>query len=416
MRIQMKRWNQIRHRLMQWLIARPAWVRRSAARLLTAFYPHAAEVLDNIPPHVLAKTVLFVSMKPHSREPRLAAAARLAGWSTVLLYVNEPKYNPAGHFDYHARVPDFFRLAMASWLFRGPIVHLFALGGNEAYSFCAGKTQPMILDLYDTVTGMQWVNDLAKREERLAIELADGMTHRDLRSQYLRKLYDYKLPPSNILIHDPLPENTGVRVVERVRNDEIQVVSVGWLGGPNQPDNFIVRTLIALCQAGVHVHAFASPFQNLERSDEMAAYRWLRDKSRHFHLQTFVHGERYWKFLSRAQFGLAVTDPDIFGEPPVSYTLDYLNGCGSSRLTDYITAGLGIIVSPRLRFQWFLARRYASAVVTATEEFIRNPRPILEAALTKRAAAAPRDLSAITVQGTAQRLGRFYEEVATRRR
>jgi hypothetical protein len=265
---------------------------------------------------------------------------------------------------------------------------------------------------------MQWVNDQGKREERLAIELADGMTHRDLRSQYLRKHYDYKLPPSNILIHDPLPENTRfrVRVVEPVRNDEIQVVSVGWLGGPYQPDNFIVRTLIALCQAGVHVHAFASPFQDLERSDEMAAYRWLRDKSRHFHLQTFVHGERYWKFLSRFQFGLAVTDPDIFGEPPVSYTLDYLNGCGSSRLTDYITAGLGIIVSPRLRFQWFLARRYAPAVVTATQEFIRNPRPILEAALAKRAAAGPRDLSAITAQGAAQRLGRFYEEIAARSR
>jgi hypothetical protein len=405
-----------RPQLMQWLVARPAWVRRTVARLLTSLYSEAAELLDNIPPHELAKTVLFVSLRPHSREPRLAAAARLAGWNTFLLYSGEPKYNPADHFTYHVRVPDLFKLAMVSWLFRGPIAHLFALGGNDAYPFCAGKTWPLVLDLYDTVSGMSWITDEGKRDEQRAIELADGMTHRDLRGQYLHKLYGYKLPASNILIHDPLPEARSVGVVQSSRDNEIRVVSVGWISGANQPDNFILRTLIALCRAGIHVHVFVSPFQQLETATDMEGYRWLREKSRHFHLENSVHGDRYWKYLNRSHFGLAVTEPEVFGEPPTSYTMDYLNGCGSSRLTDYITAGLGIIVSPRLRFQWFLARRYAPAVVTATDAFLRDPKPMLEAALVKRAAAGKKDLSAITTEGAAPRLGEFYAQIAAQHR
>jgi hypothetical protein len=45
-------------------------------------YPEAAAVLDNIPPHKIGKTVLFISTRPHSREPRMAAATRLAGRCT----------------------------------------------------------------------------------------------------------------------------------------------------------------------------------------------------------------------------------------------------------------------------------------------------------------------------------------------
>ena len=111
-------------------------------------------------------------------------------------------------------------------------------------------------------------------------------------------------------------------------------------------------------------------------------------------------------------FGLAIFEPDLFGESPKEYTEDYLKGCGSSRLMDYIKADLGVIISPCFKFQLFIARRYAPVVVTVTGEFLQKPRPILEAALREKARVGKKDLSAITTQGVAQRLGRFYEQVA----
>ena len=75
-------------------------------------------------------------------------------------------------------------------------------------------------------------------------------------------------------------------------------------------------------------------------------------------------------------------------------------------------AGLGVIISPGLKFQWFLARRYARVVVPATREFLNNPRPALESALQEKARARTRSFSAITTRGAARRLGEFYLKVA----
>jgi hypothetical protein len=235
------------------------------------------------------------------------------------------------------------------------------------------------------------------------------MTHRDLRVKYLHELYRYPLPQHNTLIMDLLPEASPRR--RHVRSDgEIRVVSVGWVG---KGDSSILRTIRALCADRIHVHMYVNPFQR-ETDPEIEDYRELKKQSHYFHFEQPVFGDAYWEHLSRYDFGLSVCEPLVFGETPVSVTMDSLHGAGSSRLTDYILAGLGIIISPGLRFQWFLARRYGAVVVSVSHGFFQSPQVVLESALRLKAESRPKNVSAITTRGVARRLGEFYSKVAAR--
>ena len=91
--------------------------------------------------------------------------------------------------------------------------------------------------------------------------------------------------------------------------------------------------------------------------------------------------------------------------------MDSFRGAGSSRLMDYLRVGLGVIISPGLKFQWFLARRYSVVVVPVTREFLKDPRPSLESAMREISQPKKRNLAAITTRGAAPRLGKLYRRV-----
>src|SRR5947207_14913489 len=61
----------------------PASVKRRLARWLSFTFPAAAKILDSIPQDRLKSCVLFISLRPHTRETRLAQAARIAGWDPI---------------------------------------------------------------------------------------------------------------------------------------------------------------------------------------------------------------------------------------------------------------------------------------------------------------------------------------------
>lgn len=401
----------IKHRLLVWFVINiPISIRHSVARIFSFQLTKIARILDNISPDQLEKTVLFVSKNLHSREPRMAEAACLAGWHPLIVYIGNPKYNPDDYFQFHAQVKSTFQMIMAIWLFRGPLIHLFTWGGHEGYLVCNAKTCPVILDIYDTFSGLTRVPDKLKLDEKIAIRLADGMTHRDLRVKYLHEIYNYSLPKYNILIPDLLPDVHNFQIPQRLDHD-IHIVSTGTLGGLGNPDNMIVRSIKSLCESGIHVHIYC-PHDSFSNPD-MQDYLMLQHRFFNLHIEPPIFGNSYWEQLSQYDFGLAIFEPLTFSESPTMYTSDYLENCGSSRLMDYIQMNLGVILSPGLKFSYFLASRYASVVVPATQEFLNNPRPILEQALKQKSDGAKNNLHAITTKGVASRLGDFYVKVAS---
>ena len=385
--------------------------KRRLARLLSFRYRAVAQALDAIPADQLGRCVLFLSLRPHTREAKFAEAARLAGWQPLLVHTEKPNFDASRYFHFHAQVGGLFHLLLISWLFPGPLIHLFAPDGAQAYLLCVAKTRPLLLNLNDTCKShaLQSLPRVWEKCERDAIRAADGMTHRDLRVKYLHELYSYPLPRHNMLFMDLLPE-ISPRLSEPRRTGEIHVVSVGWVG---KGDSSILRTIHALCADRIHVHMYVNPMQR-ETDPEIEAYWKLQQQSDYFHFEKPVFGEAYWEQLSRYDFGLSVSEPLVFGETPTSVTMDSLRGAGSSRLMDYLLLGLGVLVSPGLQFQWFLARRYASVTVPVTRDLFKSPRSILQLALQKQAKAATKDLSAITTRGVARRLGEFYSKIALR--
>lgn len=388
--------------------------KRRLARSFSFRFRAVAAALEAIPAGRLERCVLFLSLRPHTREARLAEAARLAGWEPFLIHAGDLKFDADKYFLVHARIGGLLQLLLISWFFRGPLIHLFAPDGAQAYLLCATKIRPLILDINDTCKShlIQSTPRIWEQCERDAIRTSDGMTHRDLRVKYLHELYGYPLPRHNMLVVDvgqeKVSQGKSSPSSQVKRSGEIRVVSVGWVG---KGDNSIMRTIRALCADRIHVHMYTNPFQR-ETDPEIAGYWKLQKQSEYFHFEQPVFGCAYWEHLSRYDFGLSVCEPLVFGETPVSVTMDSLQGAGSSRLTDYILAGLGVIISPGLRFQWFMARRYAAVVVSVTPELLNGPRAILESALRQKADARPKNVSAITIRGASRRLGKFYSKVA----
>jgi hypothetical protein len=387
----------------------PPFVKHRLARFFSFRFRAAAAALGAVPAEQMDHCVLFVSLKPHTREAKMAETARLGGWHPILIYAEPPNFDADKYFQAHARVGGLFQLLFISWLFQGRLIHLFAPDGAQAYLLCVTKIRPLILDLNDTCKShaLESLPRIWERCERDAIRAADGMTHRDLRIKYLHQIHAYPLPRRNLLFIDLLPE-VSPRLGRTTREGELRVVSVGWVG---RGDSSILRTIRALCAGNIHVHMYVNPFQR-ESDPDIAGYVALQRESKYFHFERPVFGDAYWEELSGYDFGLSVSEPLVFGETLKSVTLDSLRGAGSSRLTDYFLSGLGVIISPGLRFQWFLARRYAAVVVPVTPAFLDNPRPALEAAFQKKTNTLRRNLSAITTKGAARRLGEFYSKVA----
>lgn len=366
--------------------------------------PEMVATFDRLSPEDRRRAVLYIAPVPHSREIRLATAARQGGWLPFLVHSGPLRYDALDAFQGHFQLSSAMDLVLASWLFPGALVHLFVLHGGEGLIFGRLKPRRLVLDTYDTGSGMLSLPRETRDAERTVIGAVDGITHRDLRIQLLRRLHGYRLPKYNVFIHDPL-QTSAAEDAFPPADGEIHVASVGWVG---TGDSSILRVAKALCGKGIHLHVYFNFLQNKELP-EYRPYLELAESSPFFHIEATVTGGEYYRRLSQCQFGLSINERFIFCESPTDYTPDYLAGCGSSRLSDYIALNLGVIVSPGLRFQHFWARRYAVVTVDANLEFLSDPVPKLVRALEERRRV---DRGAVSVNGAAARLTRFYTKVA----
>lgn len=371
--------------------------------------PAIVQLFDNLDRTQLDRTALYLVLQPHSRETRLARAAQLAGWNIVIVHGRELAKKFGDDFPLRAAAKHIFEFVFAAWLFPGALVHSFSLSGDQAHLIARLKPRRLVVDLYDTCSGMTYMTKSQHNAEQEVLGLADGIVHRDLRIHYLQKLHGYPRAPHNIFLYDPLPDtNPAVAGPRRDPDEPIRVGSTGWLG---KPADSIFRVAAALCRTGVHVHVHLNGFESLV-SETVDKCRRFAVEHPTFHLEPTLSGGAYWQALARYDFGLSINERLMFDEPLVDLTPDYLAGCGSSRLADYVCAGLGVICTPELRFQSFWARRYSPALVSATRDWLQNPLPALVAALPRVRQGQPPSLAAITERGVSSRLGRFYSEIA----
>ncbi len=377
-----------------------------ARAVLSQVCPALVQAFASLDPDACARTVLFLSIVAHSREIRLAAAARHSGWLPILVTSTQPRFNVSEHFQVAQVVPHQLLLLLVQWLFPGPIVHLFTPFGDQAAPFLTYKTKPVILDIYDPCS--EFKNEPMQRHmlERWCIGNADGFVYRDLRIRYLIRQRGYERPRRSIFLHDPLwrlPEGIEPHREPHTPGD-IHVVSIGWVGGG---DCSMLRIFQILCAHQIHVHTYFNLHQFQGHPDATDYYR-LQQMTPYFHIEDQVYDDDYWRMLVRYDFGTAVTDRLAMGEPFDNISPEAISGCGSSRVADFLSAGIGVIHHPGQRFQHSLARRYGAGVVNADAQFLRDPRSVLQRAMNNPLEYSLDRFSCVDIQGVSKRLGEFY--------
>jgi len=377
------------------LIFLPNKIRYNIAKLLLMNHP----IIKYFRTIEIDNSVLFLSNNIHTRHKRIADAILLNNWKPIIVSIIKPK-NSINYKYFNAK--NRFELYLIFILFPGKLVHYFAAIGSEAFFFTKLKNNFIILDIYDTVSGIQNADKILKYREKYSIQHSKALCHRDLRINFLKKLYNYKLPKLNILIPDFIDK---ISVSGIKKNHEIHVVSIGSIGVEGD-DDMIYRISKILCDQKVHVHIYEPRFTFNEPKTRM--YKILSETNPYFHIEKPLYDNLFKEKLSTYDFGLNIYEPFLFKENPTQYTNDYLRGCGSSRLSDYIELGLGIIVTPGFEFQTFLAKRYSSKCVLANDAFLDNPLKILKNQLSRNNNI---NIKFMSKENISRRLHIFYTQI-----
>ncbi len=356
-----------------------------------------------------SNVVVFLSPSPHSREPFLAEAARLAGWKTVLVYNQKPHYDVARHFDRVVQVTTTFE---AMWEracgFAPRLLHVFGLDGTRIRPFMQlPRPCPVAIDIYDPAIDRCHTTPEQRQAEISGVALADGMTHRDLRFRISAREGILQLPPRNIFVSNPI-DRTLVPPGLRPPPAPISVMHSGYIDGASTTLPLFQR----LCDDGIAVRALIGQHRSTEDPD-LAPYLRLAETNPLFQISNALSGREYWEAMAQSHFGLVGSSNQFLGRPFWTTNEVSLLGCSAMRLADCIAAGLGVITTPRLRHCYFLAKRYSRLVVEGNKEFVRRPGEALRRAmLLLQENPAERDFSRLTVQRLAPRLAAFYEQLA----
>lgn len=317
-------------------------------------------------------TVYFFSIKPHTREKIFSSYAKGFGYKTVLICLGGISESDKSLYDECHIVRNKLVFQLCSWYLRGKIQHFFGLNGSKIYAFVRLRMSPIIVDIYDTCEGIVKSDLQEKKMEAYVIENAESITHRDLRIKYIYKNVD-RVSKKDIFIPDIPKDGIKKNPNLKFKSDELHIISSGWIDGPA---NNILRTAEVLCSNKIHLHVLYNPFQDKD-SIWAKKYTELSERCEYFHIEKPLYGNEYFEEISKYDFGISVFDQWFYADKQWEYSEAYLENCGSSRINDYIAAGLGVIITPILKFQIHMVGLGTTNLVLANSDFYNNPREIL---------------------------------------
>jgi len=352
------------------------------------------------------KIVYFFSLTPHAREGYFANHAKNSGYSVVLFSIGKLREGDKHLYYKYFSIKNLLVLQLISWYLRNDIQHFFGLNGSVLYSLTRLKLNPIVVDIYDTCKGQDNCSQFQKKLEHYVLKNSDVITHRDLRIKHLYGSINRELS-HDIFIPD-LPRRFLIKNKGKIcRDSEIHVVSTGWIDGKG---NNILRTVERLCMAKIHVHILFNPLQH-NNSPWALKYSELERASNYFHIEQPVFGDEYLEKISNYDFGLSVHDESAFGTDKWDYSKLYLESCGSSRVNDYISAGLGVIISPVFQFQLEMIKLVSGDFVVADDSFYNSPREKLVYSRARHKQRGNSYLSDEESRSQSQKIGELYNSI-----
>lgn len=375
------------------------------------------------------RRVTFVSDYPGWRELKLAYGLKRAGWDVTLLRLKDWA-TASGKQSLDLDCSNFHdvREFRSSWealemahQAKTKVFHNFShFDYQTSIRLLRNKPGRVIFDFYDNPFSIHDglpVSNPKKQEDddwRFCIENADAICARDLQLQYRRKELGIGRGKPLILFPEycwndrPLPE--------RRADAEIHIVQIGWMGLETlgELDTGSYQIFEKFVDAGCHLHIYRHPvyptFGSAAFEATFADYVELGRKTGRVHLHPTVSPEKLSTQLSKYDFGAGVNNGlsyDIYwsNQNPARFPI-----CGSSRMFDYLDAGLGLIMHQKLRFMYRTFRTYgiafdASRLLGA---------PDLKAELARRPDrnTFERAREALSIEQNIGRLTGFYAELS----
>jgi len=388
------------------------------AALRLRLFPRAKPTAANLASR--ERRIAFVSERPSWREAKLAFGLKKAGWDVILLHRHPPATIASEDV---AEMQQFSSPSNAVELARRSGAELFHVFAQNCDDTCIKmvdyKPGHVIIDFYDdfasVIDGLpemadKFAVDAAKQE--YCIERADAFCCRDLQLQYHRKMRFVGRGRPVLYF----PEYCWNRhALPPLRNDgETHVVQIGWMGFETRGERDLGCFLVAraFVEAGCHFHiylhpSFPAPGTALFHS-QFRDYLELQVRTGRVWIHETLPSQDIVGAIARYDFGFNMLNGSSFDNIPWTHTnprrFPY---CGSSRMFDYLDAGLGMFADSALALMHHTFGRYG--VMLDGSALVRTNR--IRDALSKKPGREQvlRARDHLSVARNIGRLTRFYD-------
>jgi hypothetical protein len=366
------------------------------------------------------RRVVFVSERPGQREAKLAFGLRQSGWDVIQLHRQPPGFADRNNFSDFQQYSTPWQAVELAHRIKARLFHVFAANCDDTcmrmVDFKPGR---VIIDFYDHFYSVadgvpaleaRYAVDIAR--QRYCIERADAVCCRDLQMQYGRRTAPHarRVPliyfPEYCWNSTPLPEPR--------LDDTIHIVQIGWMGFETRgaEDTGCFRLFEKFVKAGFHVHVYVHPAFPAMGSRDFESlfsdYLRLGTATGRVHLHPTIPADTLISELSRYDFGFGLSNAMAIDTPWRTVNPRRFPVCGSSRMFDYLDAGLGLLLSPQLKL---MAHQFRSTgMVVDGIALLRSGqiRARLQRPSRGQVAAAREHLS---IRRHVHRLTRFYERI-----
>lgn len=360
------------------------------------------------------KQVVFIAEYPRMRLSKIAGALRENGWEVVLICLH--RHDACNWSEYFDHIETFSNPEQALSIaakYNPQAYHVFTGSGDLlTLRFVQEKLGKTIVDFYDYGEGTPVDSeDISMRAYRWqAIESADGIVVRDIRLGKLGRELGINRPEKIIFF----PEYCGAENINiKKETNGIHLVSCGFIANGDSGWGF-KEAMEKFLDQGLFVHVYPHPMQygapNFK--EDYQEYFELEKKCSNFKLHSPVKMENVVEEISKYHFGISVSWDLSHGKLFKSHAIAFLASCNSARNIDYLDAGLGVILSPQLKFQKWLLDRFEVAV-SATPEFFNKAGMELASLLNNPnwKANINRARQKYSVKNNISRLENFYREI-----
>ncbi|MCA9346947.1 hypothetical protein KC960_05660 [Candidatus Saccharibacteria bacterium] len=311
--------------------------------------------------------IVFIAEHPGERPAKLAYGLRCKGVSCLLIHISDLNFNTIAYFDYSIRCYSPAECVEIARRLSPDIIHIFSFHTDQTALAVINQGLDCKIvydykDIFENTIAYPF-DPILWQGQRTLIERADGLCCRDRQIDHYCKVNSVNLNNKCILFLDycygmqlPLANKT-------IKANEIHVVFHGSMIPedmlPQYSCNGFYLIAEAFVQQKVHVHVYPGTFLvNHLSSKNNPLFKQLEKNNHYFHLHSFLALEDLLTTISQYDFGIILHQGGTFGIPD-RYVLDGHHAYGmSTRLFDYLEAGLDVLVQDNFTMVTNLLQQY----------------------------------------------------------